>query len=62
MLKHTFAGSFKNDLWLLEKRRWNTAKLRAVMDLIINEQPLPPRCRNHELQGNWAGKSECHIQ
>ncbi|GHV37520.1 hypothetical protein AGMMS49546_05520 [Spirochaetia bacterium] len=32
------------------------------MDLIIAEQPLPPRCRNHELHGNWVGKSECHIQ
>ncbi|GHV77694.1 addiction module toxin, RelE/StbE family [Spirochaetia bacterium] len=62
MLKHTFAGSFKNDLKMLEKRRWDTTKLRDVMDLIIAEQLLPPRCRNHPLHGEWEGSLDCHVQ
>ncbi|GHT84861.1 addiction module toxin, RelE/StbE family [Spirochaetia bacterium] len=62
MLKHTFAGSFKKDLTLLEKRRWNTTKLRDVMDLIIAERPLPPERKDHPLRGSLKDYRECHIQ
>ena len=62
MLKPTFTGPFKKELRLMEKRRKDTAKLRKIIDLIIREEPLPVRCGNHILHGNWAGFSECHIE
>jgi mRNA interferase YafQ len=32
------------------------------MNMIINEQPLPPERLNHPLHGDWEGSFECHIQ
>jgi mRNA interferase YafQ len=32
------------------------------MDIIINEQPLPPERRNYPLHGEWEGAFDCHIQ
>lgn len=26
------------------------------------EKPLPEKCRDHALTGNWEGHRECHIQ
>jgi mRNA interferase YafQ len=62
MLNYEITGSFKRDSKLLEKRRKDLHKLRDVMAMIINEQPLPPERRNHPLHGDWNGSLECHIQ
>jgi len=40
----------------------NINKLKEVMDMIINEQPLPPERHNHPLHGEWEGSLDCHIQ
>ena len=37
-------------------------KLHDVINLIINETPLPPERRNHPLHGKWEGAYDCHIQ
>jgi mRNA interferase YafQ len=62
MLKRTFTKSFRKQLKLAGKRGWNLGKLREVMDMIINEQPLPPERNNHPLHGEWEGSFDCHIQ
>jgi mRNA interferase YafQ len=62
MLKPTFTKLFKKELKLMEKRRMNINKLREVMGIIINEQPLPPERHNHPLHGEWEGAFDCHIQ
>jgi mRNA interferase YafQ len=36
--------------------------LVAVLELLIDDQPLPPGNRDHFLSGNWAGFRECHIR
>jgi len=46
----------------MKKRGMNLDKLIEVMDMIINEQPLPPECDNHPLHGRWEGAFDCHIQ
>jgi mRNA interferase YafQ len=62
MLDYEITGSFKRDRKLLEKRSKDMRKLRDVMAMLINEQPLPPERRNHPLHGEWNGSLECHIQ
>ena len=37
-------------------------KLNEVMNMIINEQPLPPELCNHPLKGEWEKSYGCHIQ
>jgi mRNA interferase YafQ len=47
----------------MEKRGKDLSEIEAVTTLIINEQALPERCRNHLLYGKkYEGKWECHIE
>jgi mRNA interferase YafQ len=62
MLKPRFTGPFKRERKLMEKRGKDIHKLTEVMDLIINEEPLPPERCNHPLKGKWKDSLECHIQ
>jgi mRNA interferase YafQ len=63
MLEPTFTGLFRKDLKLMEKRGKDLSAIEAVTTLIINEQPLPERYRNHLLHGKkYERKWECHVE
>jgi mRNA interferase YafQ len=53
---------FRRDLKRIFKRRYRLEKLEKIIDQLAAEEPLPPRCRNHKLTGNWVGHWECHIE
>lgn len=36
--------------------------LPEILALLIDDQPLPERNRDHALSGNWTGYRECHIK
>ena len=36
--------------------------LRAVLALLEDDQPMPQRCQDHPLSGNWSSCRECHIR
>jgi mRNA interferase YafQ len=36
--------------------------LIAVLGLLVSDAPLPERCRDHALAGNWSGYRDCHIR
>ncbi len=55
-------GSFRRDVKLAQKRGKDLGKLRALVVLLAEEQPLPPRCRDHALTGEWDGFRDCHIE
>jgi mRNA interferase YafQ len=62
MLEPMYTGAFKKDLKLMIKRRRDDTELGNIMKLIVNEQPLPARCRPHILHGKtWEGIWECHA-
>jgi mRNA interferase YafQ len=52
---------FKKDVELVRRRGKDLNKLRAVMERLIAEEPLPGRCRDHPLIGEYVGRRECHI-
>ncbi len=54
-------NAFKKDATALAKRGYDRAKLDAIVRLLAADEPLPPRCRPHKLQGDWVGVWECHI-
>ena len=62
MLTPNYHGSFKSDRKLMKKQNKEMGKLTQVMDLLISEQPLPPKYENHPLQGKYKGWWECHIE
>jgi mRNA interferase YafQ len=36
--------------------------LAPVLALLLEDKPLDPRQRDHELSGDWAGYRECHLK
>ena len=53
---------FLRDIKRIKKRGLDLGKLRQVVTLLSEKKPLPPRCRDHALTGNWTGHRDCHIQ
>lgn len=55
-------SQFKRDVKLAEKRGKELAKLRTVLDILIEGNPLPPEYRDHPLRGDFAGSRDCHLE
>ena len=53
---------FDRDLKTATKRGKNLDKLWAVVESLINGEPLAARHRPHRLSGNWSPCWECHIE
>ena len=62
MLSPVTTNRFEKDLRLACKRQKDLAKLQGLMTLLAEEQPLPPRNRDHALVGNYRGRRECHVE
>ena len=64
MLKVEFTGQFKKDYKLAVKRGCDPKELEVVITLLVNEQPLPEKYRDHALANsrNYKGMRECHIE
>ena len=62
MLEPIYTKPFRKQFLLMKKRGMSLDKLIEVMDMIIEEQPLPPERNNHPLHGKWEGAFDCHIQ
>jgi len=55
-------NQFKKDIKRMRKRGKDMAKLREVLDLLIEGSDLPQKYRDHTLVGNFSGKRDCHIE
>ena len=53
---------FKKDVKRMRKRGKDLEKVKAVIDLLVAGEPLPPMNRDHKLGGNWIGRRDCHIE
>ncbi len=62
MLKFTTTNRFEKDYTKMEKRGKDINKLNAIMQKLINEDPLEPKHRDHALKGNFKDRRECHIE
>lgn len=36
--------------------------LPEITSLLVNDQPLPEKHRDHALSGNWKDHRECHLK
>ena len=43
------------------KRGQDLAKLKAILDLLIEGNPLPALYKDHPLRGEFTGSRDCHI-
>ena len=55
-------SQFKKDVKRAGKRGKNLAKLKAVLDLLIDGKPLPPEQKDHPLRGDFVRSRDCHIE
>lgn len=54
----TFSKHYKRAL----NRGKDKNKLREVVDMLVNREPLPPKYKDHPLKGKYKGSNECHIE
>ena len=55
------SGQFKKDIRIAKKRGKNMNGLRILMELLIEEKPLPARYLDHPLKGVWRSFRDAHI-
>jgi mRNA interferase YafQ len=53
---------FKKDVKRMRKRGKDLEKIKAVIDLLVAGEPLPPKNRDHKLGGDWIGRRDCHVE
>lgn len=61
MLVLNASTTYKKDLKLCRKRGYDLSLLNSAINTLLIPAPLPPKNRDHQLTGNYAGKRECHI-
>lgn len=62
MLSPSYTNQFKKDFKLAKKRGQKIEKIKVIMSLLINEDPLPKQLKEHSLLGNFKDRRECHIE
>lgn len=53
---------FKRDVKLAQRRGKDMAKLRELISLLIEGDPLPLHYRDHPLNGEWKHYRDSHIE
>lgn len=61
MLKPEYTSQFKRDLKLCEKRNCNIEDMKSIIRLLVSEEALPEKNKDHNLYGNYVNHRECHI-
>jgi mRNA interferase YafQ len=62
-VKNPISGAqFRRDVKLAERRGKDMTKLRELILLLIEGEPLPPRYKDHSLGGDWKHHRDCHIE
>lgn len=55
------SGKFRKDLKRIQKRGYDLALMKRVLDLLADGKTLPAHYRDHALQGDLSGCRESHI-
>jgi len=56
------SAQFRRDVKLAQRRGKDLSKLRELILLLAEDQPLPPRYKDHPLSGDWKHYRDCHIE
>lgn len=62
MLELIVTSQFKKDLKRVRKQGKELNLLQNVLQMLLDENELDVKYRDHALTGNYAGFRECHIQ
>ena len=59
--KVVMSSRFSKDLKIIVRRGYDLNKIKFVIEELANGRTLDPKYKDHQLQGNYMGKRECHI-
>ena len=62
MLKLVTTNQFEKDFDRMIKRGKDKEKLFQLMQMILNQETLEEKFRDHLLKGPLVGRRECHIE
>lgn len=62
MLIPVQSSAFKSDVKRQKKRGKDMGKLKKLIELLANEDDVPPEYVDHPLSGNWRGYRDAHIE
>ncbi|MFZ5952988.1 MAG: type II toxin-antitoxin system YafQ family toxin [Candidatus Rifleibacteriota bacterium] len=62
MLNLRITNRFKKDLKRMTDQGKSYEKLRAMVEILLNRQPLDSKYSDHPLVGNWKGRRELHVE
>ena len=62
MLEPRYSNQFKKDFKLALKRGKDEKLFIEVLEMLLNQEPLPKKYKDHQLKGVWSKHRECHIQ
>jgi len=46
----------------MQKRGKSLAKMKAIVDILLAKETLPPKNRDHQLGGSLSGHRDCHVE
>ncbi|MCL1908184.1 MAG: type II toxin-antitoxin system YafQ family toxin [Holophagaceae bacterium] len=55
------AGKFPKDIRRAERRRWDMALLKGIVEALVAGKALDTKYLDHPLQGEYKGCRECHV-
>lgn len=55
-------ATFRKNLKKYRHKKLVLKELKTVVELLVNESPIPPKYRDHELKGNYKGVRELHLK
>lgn len=58
----SITSQFKRDVKKIKKAGKDAAKLREIMEKIVEGKSLDEKYRDHALTGNYRQTRECHIE
>ena len=61
MLSLRYTASFKKDYKRLQKRGYDMAKLRQVLEHLVSDETRE-QYQDHPLRGSYAGARDCHVE
>ena len=53
---------FKRDVKRLQRQKVDLSQLQVVVEILVAQDALGEKHRDHFLIGDWKGYRECHIQ
>lgn len=62
MLRLIQTSTYKKNLKKYKHNKPVLQELVNILDLLVNEQPIPEKYRNHKLTGNYTGMMELHLK